>query len=211
MRRLILVPVVHTPADMGSLAGVVSLAYRARCGTGGWQRHRRAVEEMWRGIEARIEWLHLDWRRVKLYQDGLPVCGSEGTIVRDLAEAGSRNHQIVLRLVERGAVLIGTESPELLVEEYALARRQLAGAACPETSERAGNGGDGAASILARRDLFIARRIDETLMEGETGILFVGMLHQVHHLLPQNIAIEFLIHRLPFGAAAEGPRTGRTQ
>jgi hypothetical protein len=35
------------------------------------------------------------------------------------------------------------------------------------------------ASLLAKRDTFIAARIDETLQAGQTGILFIGALHEV--------------------------------
>jgi signal transduction histidine kinase len=64
---------------------------------------------------------------VRLYQDGLPVCGREEEIVRDLAGSGSQNHQILLELIARGARLTGSESPSLLLEEYELARQLLVG------------------------------------------------------------------------------------
>jgi len=48
--------------------------------------------------------------------------------------------------------------------------------------------------LLAKRDAFIAQRINQTLGEGEFGILFVGLLHNVHRgLLPD---IELVV---PFG------------
>jgi len=34
--------------------------------------------------------------------------------------------------------------------------------------------------------------------EGETGILFAGMAHQVDKYLPKDIHISYLIFRLPF-------------
>ena len=102
----------------------------------------------------------LDYPRVRIYQDGLPVCGKETDIVRELAGAGSTNHQLVLELAGRGAMLMGTEDPPLLLREYQL-QRQHAGAA-----------GDEAAEVLAGRDRFIARRIEATLQDGETGLLF---------------------------------------
>ena len=47
-------------------------------------------------------------------------------------------------------------------------------------------------NYIAERDAFIARRIDETLKEGETGILFLGMLHKVTEILPSDITVENL-------------------
>ena len=38
----------------------------------------------------------------------------------------------------------------------------------------------------------------KTLKEGETGILFAGMAHQVDKYLPKAIHISYLIFRLPF-------------
>ncbi len=52
-------------------------------------RHRRAIRA-----------LRLDLKRVKLYQDSLPVCGHERALVHDLAAQGSRNHQLLEALAE---------------------------------------------------------------------------------------------------------------
>ena len=80
----------------------------------------KTVEQLWQDLKERIEALRLDYSHVQLYQDGLPNCGREIDIVRDLAKAGSINHQILLSAMERGAALTGTESPELLLKEYDL-------------------------------------------------------------------------------------------
>ena len=112
MRRIVYVPIVHAEADLGSLADRVRGVYVARFGRQAWERHQRAIEEMWRGITERILSMGLDYARVKVYQDGLPVCGAEETIVRDLARLGSRNHQLVARLMDLGATLVGTEDPQ---------------------------------------------------------------------------------------------------
>jgi hypothetical protein len=83
-------------------------------------------------------------------------------------------------------MLMGTESPELLVEEYQLALTGL------------GSGPDGArrrelsaAALLEKRDRFIADRINSTLQQGETGILFLGMLHSVQPYLDRDIDVVY--------------------
>jgi len=53
-----------------------------------WRRHVQTVDRMWREIRAGDEALALDYGKVQLYQDGLPNCGHEPQIVRDLARAG---------------------------------------------------------------------------------------------------------------------------
>jgi hypothetical protein len=188
MRRLIVVPIVHTAADLGSLAGPLRERYLRALGPSAWQQHERAVERLWNTIGQRIDSLHLDYRTVVIYQDGLPVCEHELEIVQELASAGSRNHQLVLEMIGQGAVLTGTEDPQLLIREYHLQQRQLqpsgAGVPAPLPAE--------AAEVLQLRDRFIATRIADTLGEGKTGLLFLGAAHQVCATWPCDLKVETL-------------------
>ncbi|MBU4483755.1 MAG: hypothetical protein KKG62_06585, partial [Actinobacteria bacterium] len=43
--------------------------------------------------------------------------------------------------------------------------------------------------LLSKRDKFISRRIDETLNQDETGILFLGAYHNIKKKLPKDIQI----------------------
>jgi acyl CoA:acetate/3-ketoacid CoA transferase beta subunit len=36
----------------------------------------------------------------------------------------------------------------------------------------------------------VARKINDSLKDGETGILFIGMAHDVASLLPEDIEVE---------------------
>jgi hypothetical protein len=49
-------------------------------------------------------------------------------------------------------------------------------------------------SLLKRRDQFIADRINDTLCPGETGILFLGMLHSLRHLLDEQIKVVYPVN-----------------
>ena len=49
--------------------------------------------------------------------------------------------------------------------------------------------------IILRRDRYIARRINETLREGETGLLFMGAIHRTSEMLPPDIRISYLLPR----------------
>jgi hypothetical protein len=202
-RTLDLVPIVHSEADLGRLADTARAASGDR---EAWARKQRAVEELWRSIERWTESLHVVPGRLHVYQDGLPVCGQEERIVGDLARQGSRNHRILERLVRRGATLHGTEQPELLLEEYEQVRRGLEAAESADDARRrpAANGGADAAAghdLLRRRDVFIARRIDETLPAGGSGILFIGLLHDVEGHLPADVVVRHPVGR---PAPAEG-------
>jgi hypothetical protein len=183
-RRLYYVPILHTAAELGGLEQEV----RRRMGEEVFQQRQRVINAAWDRVEMWASTLEPSLARCKLYQDGLPICGKEEQIVRDLAARQSRNHRLLLRLIERGATLLGTESPELLLSEYELAKAIVSPDADRKALEPV------AADLLAKRDAFIAQRINQTLGEGEFGILFVGLLHNVHRgLLPD---IELVV---PFG------------
>lgn len=178
--------IIHTQADMGGLSETVKRSTLESKGLAVWKRKVAAVDTIWTQIERFIEDLRIPYTTVRLYQDGLPVCGREADIVRELAEGASRNHRLLLRLLEKGATIMGTESSELLVEEYKLAKKLLAGMECLESGDSPKSSSE---ELLVERDRFIARRINSTLLPGETGILFLGMLHSLANLLDEDIRV----------------------
>jgi hypothetical protein len=198
-RTLLYIPIIHTQADMGALREPIQRLQVTKLGRQGWERNVNFVDKLWSQIEQVIESLVLSYERVRLYQDGLPVCGREVEIVSELAQAGSRNHRLLLHLSRRGATIMGTESSELLVEEYQLLKDAL-------TLGKAGLATRGEArrkalrdSLLKRRDQFIAGRINETLLPGETGLIFLGMLHCPGPWLDKDIRVVYPVkerHRL---------------
>lgn len=195
-RTLVYVPVIHTEADMGALGKTVQHISTRRLGRRGWKRNANRINQMWVRIGRAIQRLELCYTEVRLYQDGLPVCGRELEIARELAEAGSRNHGLLLQLVDKGATLMGTESPELLVEEYGLIKQTLAIGARSDPPRMTVDQERLSDSLLRRRDEFIARRINTTLCIGDTGILFVGMLHSVENLLAGDICVVRVVEHL---------------
>lgn len=182
MPRLIYVPVMHSNAEMGSAAAGYKAAFVARFGEEQWRLRGAEFDAIWQRIEEAIAELDLDWGNIKLFQDSLPVCGKEVALTRELAAQGSRNHRLLEKLIDRGATVIGTESPALLLEEYRLLQ-------APHRSERQ------AAELLESRDRFIADRIKANLGEHDTGLLFMGALHRVATFLSPRIAVEYLAVR----------------
>ena len=193
-RTLIYFPIVHTQADMGALNESVARATLEKTGRAGLARKTAAIDQIWTEIEAAINALALSFDRVRLYQDGLPVCGREVEIVTELARAGSRNHQLLLRLMAQGAMLMGTEEGDLLVQEYQLARQSLT-TRPPRAAGVAASRRALSQALLLRRDQFIARRINETLKNGETGILFLGMLHSLERHLHPDVLVIYPLRR----------------
>jgi hypothetical protein len=188
MRTLLYVPVIHTSEDIGSLSKAVTERGISQLGEKVWSEHVATVHHFWDAIAQFAA--SLPATGLKIYQDGLVADGEMGAkIVAAGVQSGSRNYQIVEMLRQRGAEIVKTEDFNLVLEErncllatvqartfgakiialfkYRLIKRRL----------------------LNRRDQFIARRISETLADGDTGILFVGAYHRVRPKLPEDIKV----------------------
>ena len=187
-RILVYIPIIHTAADMGTLAPSIRGKKLSMLGRRGLARNAAMVEKMWQEIEGVASRLPVVPGTVRIYQDGLPICQHEQEIVSELAGSGSRNHKLLLQLQSRGARVMGTESPELLVEEYQLAKASLASGVTAEDDSRQRQLHD---TVLEKRDRFIADRINVTLSDGETGILFIGMLHSLSRFLDSDIRVTY--------------------
>jgi hypothetical protein len=53
MRQLIAIPMVHTPADLGSQREATRQAYIARYGVQQWHQHLEVVAQLWDRIRQR--------------------------------------------------------------------------------------------------------------------------------------------------------------
>lgn len=176
VRRLALIRIVHSQAELGSLREAVRRALVEHAGEAGWIEHVERIDAFWRGLRARILDLDLDWKTVVLYQDSLPMGPTAMAVLCDLAVQGSLNHKLVVELADRGARVEGTEDIALLLEEVEAVK---SGTLTPEKS----------ADLIARRDAFIADRVDRTLRPGETGLLFLGLAHDALRYLPGDIEL----------------------
>ena len=180
MRALIYFPIIHSHKDLGTLDKRVSDLRTDEQA----DKYLDATEHFWKMIATTIEDLELDYSHLRLYQDGLPVCGKEQEIVAEVVEsAGSQNFKLLQKLHQKGAVLMGTESPELLVQEHALMTQLLKPGEPTEISLKT------AQELLNKRDDYIAQRIDKTLQDNEMGLLFLGLMHNIEKKLPQDIVI----------------------
>ena len=118
-RKLYCFPIVHTETDMGDLGPSVRDSYLKKMGLQAWRRKKLMIERYWNELAKAVNNLNLPFPNTKIYQDGLPFSedGREIALVETLASAGSLNHRLVKQLIDKGAALIGTESPELLIKE----------------------------------------------------------------------------------------------
>ena len=195
-RVLIHIPIIHTQAEMGTLAKEIGSRLAKELRPRWLQKKEAAVDSLWDSIEMMFAQVDFSRAKVRIYQDGLPVCGRETEIVHELANAGSRNHRLIAELAKKGATIMGTESGELLIEEYRRVKEILAQSG---VAAKADPMIDAGAALLQKRDRFMAERIDRTLQPGEIGILFIGMLHSVQRYLVRDITV---IATRPFSGEA---------
>jgi hypothetical protein len=111
-------------------------------------------------------------------------------IVKEGISRGSKNYAIIGNLLERGTVLVKTEDPALVKQEHAYITKVAQSKSLREKETAALRYKLTRSKLLKQRDDFIAKRIGETLGEGDTGILFIGAYHNVIAKLPQDIKIE---------------------
>jgi len=188
MKKLLYVPVIHMEPDLGSLATDVSSLSSKVCGEERWNKHRQAVSDFWDSITTFL--LSLDDTNLKIYQDGLMADGELGLkIIEEGAKQGSKNHKVVLELIRRGGEIRKTEDASLLKEEYEhiikLSQSKSfvqIGLAYLQYKMRK-------ARLTEERDRFIAERINETLKNGETALLFLGAYHDIRPLLSKDIMV----------------------
>ena len=189
MRTLIYVPVIHTSADLGSIAKEVAKRGIRDLGQELWEKHRKTVEGFWDVVSDYFD--SIDVKDMKIYQDGMVAEDEVGKkIAEDTAKAGSKNYQLILKLLDRGAVLVKTEDFKLVKKEY---DRLLAITQAKSITKKI------IAFIkyklvkvilLNRRDNFIANRIEQTLKAEEKAILFIGAFHNIKKRLPKDIRIK---------------------
>ena len=188
MRKLYLVPVIHMSADMGSLAAALGERAAAELGQELWHKHKEVVSGFWESIAQFFALL--DVGGFKVYQDGLVADGDVGLrIVNQGVKEGSRNYEIVSHLLRRGAMLVRTEDISLVKKEYDFITKMAQAKSLRQREVASLRYRLAQGRLLEQRDGSIAARINITLKEGETGILFIGAYHQVLPKLAADIEV----------------------
>jgi hypothetical protein len=188
MKALIYVPIIHMSSDMGSLAKDLNRRGIADLGEELWKEHIKTVEGFWDELSHYFD--SIDVSGMKIYQDGMVAGGEVGQkIVEEGAKSGSKNYELIARLLQRGAILFKTEDFKLVKKERdrliaitqakSLPEKLIAFMKYKVIKNR----------LLNKRDEFIARRIEETLNQDETGIIFIGAFHNIKERLPKDVRI----------------------
>ena len=180
--------------DLGSEAAAIDSKSASLFGEERWAKHKDSVVKFWESIADYFA--TVDTSTLKIYQDGLPADGALGRkIVEEAAKRGSKNHQIILSLMARGAEISKTEDPSLLQEEYEYITRLTRSRSIPEKTITSARYKLRKNQLTKERDKFVAKTIDETLKEGETGVLFMGSYHNIFPYLPKDIVVKQLKNR----------------
>ena len=160
---------------MGSLAGTIPRP----------TDYGKQVGRYWDAVDADFRAMRRRWQEVRVYQDGLPDTRSD-IVARIVADVDSPNYRLLRWLAGQGAVVIGTEDPVLLQEEYELLKASVTDEAARQAYAAR------AAGLLESRDRYIATRIGNTLPSAGTGVLFIGLQHEVARILPPDIQVTSL-------------------
>ena len=186
MRRLIYVPIIHISADLGNIASEVNKRGKSLIGDKDWKRHKEVILGFWDSIDGYFDSLNV--KIFKIYQDGLVANGVVGLkIVADGVKKGSKNYEIVSRLIKRGAQLVKTESFPAVKKEYDYLIQITKAKKSIKKIIAALNYRFHKKILLKKRDEFIAKTIDNTLKQDETGVLFLGAHHEIIPRLPEDI------------------------
>jgi hypothetical protein len=173
---------------MGSLASALEAGAVIGLGHELWRRHKDIVSGFWHSVACFFD--SIDVKGFKVYQDGLVANGLDGLrIVKEGIGQGSTNYELIGKLLERGAVLVKTEDLGLVKQERDYILKITQAKLLKEKQTAALRYKLAQSKLLRQRDDFIATRIDETLKEDETGILFIGAYHDILSKLPDDILV----------------------
>jgi len=190
MRTLIYVPIIHSVADMGSMGAELKRKSISGLGEENWQKHTDTVNGYWEAIESYFDNIDMYIPGTKVYQDGMFVEGEMALkILSEGIKSGSKNSEIVSKLISRGAILMKTEDFKMVKEEYDGLQNVIKSKTTLKKIYLFLRYKMSKSIFLKRRDRFIAATINNTLEENETGILFIGAYHNVMKRLPDDITV----------------------
>lgn len=192
VKKLLLIPIIHSEKEMGSLKCDISEMIDRKFGKEKRDQHRRDVELFWENLRGIVNAIleRLDGPSIRIYQDGIPIGGEIGAkLIAMGAKDGIPNHQIVLSIIERGGVLEKTENPALLKEEYEIVRAIVNAKTDQEREALSEKNKKRLYELTIERDRYIAQRISESLGDGKYGILFIGATHNVAQYIQPDIEL----------------------
>lgn len=196
MATLYYVSIIHSIEDYGSLQEAISGAFVREYGKTTFSHIQEKIRTFWATVEERIETAIPDPRGLLIYHDGFPV-GSPEKVLMLFAymlqdHPKSQNFFLIKKLLDKGALLEGTEDMALVLEQMQIYERIVSASSKEEQQRIAALYADRAQELVGLRDDYIAQRICDTLPDDGRGILFLGRDHNIVPklvALPRNITI----------------------
>jgi len=191
MRNLIYIPIIHSSADMGSMAAELTQKSIDEFGEEFWKTHVDTVNKYWEVIRLYCDTIDFGGKTVKIYQDGMVADGDIALkIMEDSVKAGSRNYEIISRLVNRGAIIVQTEDLSMVKKELEMLKSIPSSGTLIMKVIRIIRFKISRHKLLGQRDKYITENIAATLVPNETGIIFIGAYHSVLDKLPKDIVVK---------------------
>lgn len=159
---------------------LVPLIYDAQ---GAPEEYKDKCRRYWQQVEEQLNNLSTKIGRIKhVYHETIFQSGQEGIKAAERMNPGS--YEIVRRQCENGASFEAVEAKELFEEVLDWQRCLMLGLISPAVANKVS---EFYAQAARKRNEFIARRISETLGEGEAGLLFISEGHGVQ--FPQDVEV----------------------
>lgn len=144
------------------------------------------IDNYWDEVESHLTNLESKLGTAKhIYHELIPASGEEG--IKLLKELNSNSYNIVQSRLEKGAILEVTEDDEILSELMDWSRCLSIGLQNQKVFSRVY---EFYTEANKKRNEFIARKIDETLHEGEPGILIMAEGHHIQ--FPSNVNVFYI-------------------
>jgi hypothetical protein len=181
-----IVRIIHTASDQGNFGRHIIDARTRRLGRVSGGEMERRICATWKEIADRIHSALPELPNgLVVYQDSLCVELKEEIIgaLKARKDFKSPNDRLLKELMERGALIEGTESLELVGEFIGIFKEVASAASASEQQKILARHTPRIQSLLKARDEYIAKRIDATLPEGGSGLLFIGEAHRVEEEL----------------------------
>ena len=149
----------------------------------------KLYDQYWVQVEENVAKLELTGKADKIYHESIFLTGKEG--LESIKQQSKRSHQLVKSKMSQGALLIALEDKQMLVEylDWGLCLSMV------RSPEVVGKIQKFYREAEERRDKQIVKRIDDTLKNGEVGVLLMNdeSRIRIQPKLPANIHV-FLVH-----------------
>jgi len=153
-----------------------------------WRVYVKTVEDFWDSISDYFD--TIDVSGMKIYQDGIHDGRKAAReVLEEGVKKGNKNHEIVLKLLKREAILVETEDPKLVHGERELVRAIKQSRSFIKKVVMFIKYMVIRTRLAHKKAEFVTKKIEETLDHDDRGIIFFGHRHKIQKKLANDIRI----------------------